>query len=194
MLPTFMEVWTPRCLRCSSIHRGLTFGLTDRSDVGCWTSYLVANAIVAARPRTGLQCGIGRKRFFIICVAIFTGIVVRVRGCAPRLASFWWRRILQGAGGGALQPLSQSILLESFPPEKRGVAMAGVWFGVVCAPSFGPTLGDGLPDAYSWRYAFYIKYPGRHPGYAYDRPICQRPAEHAEDRSRLASMVSAWAR
>lgn len=78
---------------------------------------------------------------------------------APTLGFILVARVLQGAGGGALQPLSQSILLESFPPEKRGVAMALFGFGVVCAPVLGPTLGGWLTDAYSWRYAFYINIP-----------------------------------
>ena len=75
-------------------------------------------------------------------------------GAAPSLAIMLFARIVQGAGGGALQPLSQAILLESFPPAKRGAAMALFAFGIVVAPVIGPTLGGYLTDTYTWRYAF----------------------------------------
>ena len=80
-------------------------------------------------------------------------------GAAPTLGFILLARVIQGAGGGALQPLSQSILLESFPPAKRGAAMAVFAFGIVVAPVLGPTLGGWLTDTYSWRYAFYINIP-----------------------------------
>jgi DHA2 family multidrug resistance protein len=92
------------------------------------------------------------------CVAIFT-VASFACGAAPTLAFILLARIVQGAGGGALQPLSQAILLESFPPAKRGAAMAVFAFGVVVAPVLGPTLGGWLTDTYSWRYAFYINIP-----------------------------------
>jgi DHA2 family multidrug resistance protein len=92
------------------------------------------------------------------CVAIFT-VSSFFCGAAPSLAIMLFFRVVQGAGGGALQPLSQAILLESFPPAKRGAAMAVFAFGVVVAPVLGPTLGGWLTDSYSWRYAFYINIP-----------------------------------
>jgi DHA2 family multidrug resistance protein len=133
--------------------------LSASTDEATWvlTSYLVANAIVLPASNW-FAMRIGRKRFFIICVAIFTASSFAC-GAAPTLGFILLARVLQGAGGGALQPLSQSILLESFPPEKRGVAMSVFGFGVVCAPVLGPTLGGWLTDAYSWRYAFYINIP-----------------------------------
>jgi DHA2 family multidrug resistance protein len=100
----------------------------------------------------------GRKRFLISCVCIFTFASFWC-GAAPSLWILLLARIVQGAGGGALQPLSQAILLESFPPKKRGAAMALFGFGVVVAPVLGPTLGGWLTDSYSWRYAFYINIP-----------------------------------
>jgi DHA2 family multidrug resistance protein len=92
------------------------------------------------------------------CVTIFT-VASFACGAAPTLGILLLARIIQGAGGGALQPLSQAILLESFPPAKRGAAVAVFAFGVVVAPVLGPTLGGWLTDTYSWRYAFYINIP-----------------------------------
>jgi DHA2 family multidrug resistance protein len=92
------------------------------------------------------------------CVGIFT-VASFLCGSAPTLAFMLIARVIQGAGGGALQPLSQAILLESFPPKQRGAAMAAFAFGVVVAPVLGPTLGGWLTDTYSWRYAFYINIP-----------------------------------
>ena len=100
----------------------------------------------------------GRKRFLITCIVIFT-VSSFVCGAATSLGMILLARAVQGAGGGALQPLSQAILLESFPPEKRGLAMAVFALGVVVAPVLGPTLGGWLTDTYSWRWAFYINIP-----------------------------------
>ncbi len=121
------------------------------------TSYLVANAIVLPASNW-FSLRFGRKRFLMTCVAIFTAASFAC-GAAPTLAFLLIARVIQGAGGGALQPLSQAILLESFPPVKRGAAMAVFAFGVVVAPVLGPTLGGWLTDSYSWRYAFYINIP-----------------------------------
>jgi DHA2 family multidrug resistance protein len=121
------------------------------------TSYLVSNAIVLPASNW-FSLKFGRKRFLMTCVAIFT-VASFACGAAPTLAFILIARVIQGAGGGALQPLSQAILLESFPPAKRGAAMAVFAFGVVVAPVLGPTLGGWLTDTYSWRYAFYINIP-----------------------------------
>lgn len=121
------------------------------------TSYLVSNAIIL--PASGwLATFFGRKRFLIACIVIFT-ITSFLSGAALSLGMLVFARILQGAGGGALQPLSQAILLESFPREKRGMAMAAFGLGVVVAPIVGPTLGGWLTDNFSWRWAFYINIP-----------------------------------
>ncbi|MDE3163564.1 MAG: DHA2 family efflux MFS transporter permease subunit, partial [Acidobacteriota bacterium] len=100
----------------------------------------------------------GRKRFLLSCVVLFT-IASFFCGAAPTLGVILLARIVQGAGGGALQPLSQSILLESFPPEQRSMSMAAYGLGIVVAPVLGPTLGGWLTDTFSWRYAFYINIP-----------------------------------
>lgn len=157
MLATFMEVLDTAIASVALPY--IAGSLSASTDEATWvlTSYLVANAIVLPASNW-FSMRIGRKRFFIICVAIFTASSFAC-GAAPTLGFILVARVLQGAGGGALQPLSQSILLESFPPEKRGVAMALFGFGVVCAPVLGPTLGGWLTDAYSWRCAFYINIP-----------------------------------
>jgi DHA2 family multidrug resistance protein len=128
-------------------------------DESTWvlTSYLVSNAIVL--PLTGWFSSIfGRKRFYMTCVVIFT-VSSLLCGLAPSLPLLVFFRILQGAGGGALQPISQAILLESFPKEKRGMAMAVFGMGVVLAPIIGPTLGGWITDSYSWRWIFLINIP-----------------------------------
>ena len=121
------------------------------------TSYLVANAVILPASNWFAR-RFGRKRFLLICVVVFT-MASFFCGAAPSLAIILLARVLQGAGGGALQPLSQSILLESFPVQKRSMSMAAYGLGIVLAPVIGPTLGGWLTDTFSWRYAFYINIP-----------------------------------
>jgi DHA2 family multidrug resistance protein len=121
------------------------------------TSYLVANAIVL--PASGwFALRFGRKRFLLACTILFTGASF-LCGVAPSMPILILARILQGAGGGAMQPLSQAILLESFPREKQGMAMAMFALGVVGAPIIGPFLGGWITDNYSWRWVFNINIP-----------------------------------
>ena len=157
MLPTFMEVLDTTIASVALPH--IAGSLSASTDEATWvlTSYLVANAIIL--PASGwLAVYFGRKRFLIACIVIFT-LASLLSGAALSLGMLVVARVLQGAGGGALQPLSQAILLESFPPEKRGLAMAAFGLGVVVAPIVGPTLGGWLTDNYSWRWAFYINIP-----------------------------------
>ena len=157
MLATFMEVLDTSIAAVALPY--IAGSLSASNDEATWvlTSYLVSNAIVLPASN---WCSLkfGRKRFLMTCVAIFTCSSF-LCGAAPTLAFMLLARVVQGAGGGALQPLSQAILLESFPPKKRGAAMAVFAFGVVVAPILGPTLGGWLTDTYSWRYAFYINIP-----------------------------------
>lgn len=157
MLATFMEVLDTAIASVALPY--IAGSLSASNDEATWvlTSYLVANAAILPASNW-FSLRFGRKRFLLTCVIIFT-ISSFFVGAAPSLAFILLARIVQGAGGGALQPLSQSILLESFPPAKRGAAMAFFAFGVVVAPVIGPTLGGWLTDSYSWRYAFYINIP-----------------------------------
>jgi MFS transporter, DHA2 family, multidrug resistance protein len=157
MLATFMEVLDTAIATVALPY--IAGSLSASTDEATWvlTSYLVANAVILPASNW-FALKFGRKRFLITCVIIFT-VSSFFCGAAPSLAFILIARIVQGAGGGALQPLSQSILLESFPPRKRGMAMAVFAFGVVVAPIVGPTLGGWLTDTYSWRYAFYINIP-----------------------------------
>jgi DHA2 family multidrug resistance protein len=157
MLATFMEVLDTAIASVALPY--IAGSLSASNDEATWvlTSYLVANAIVLPASNW-FSLRFGRKRFLMSCVTIFT-VASFCCGAAPTLGLMLLARVVQGAGGGALQPLSQAILLESFPPKKRGAAMAVFAFGVVVAPVLGPTLGGWLTDTYSWRYAFYINIP-----------------------------------
>jgi DHA2 family multidrug resistance protein len=157
MLATFMEVLDTSIAAVALPY--IAGSLSATNDEATWvlTSYLVANAIFLPAS-SWFSRKFGRKRYLITCIIIFT-VSSFMCGAATTLAIILLARAVQGAGGGALQPLSQSILLESFPPEKRGVAFAVFALGVVVAPVLGPTLGGWLTDTYSWRWAFYINIP-----------------------------------
>src|ERR1700687_2804536 len=157
MLATFMEVLDTSIAAVALPYIAGSVSATNDEATWVLTSYLVANAIILPAS-SWLSLRFGRKRFLIICITIFT-ISSFMCGAATSLAWILIARAVQGAGGGALQPLSQSILLEPFPPQKRGLAMAAFGLGVVVAPVLGPTLGGWLTDSYSWRWAFYINIP-----------------------------------
>src|SRR5207302_2924808 len=119
--------------------------------------YLVSNAIVL--PMSGwFSSLIGRKRFYMSCVAVFT-ISSFLCGLAPNLATLIFFRVLQGAGGGGLQPSEQSILADTFSPQKLGMAFAIYGMAVVLAPAIGPTLGGYITDHYNWRWIFFVNVP-----------------------------------
>jgi DHA2 family multidrug resistance protein len=157
MLATFMEVLDTSIASVALPYIAGSLGATPSQATWVLTSYLVSNAIVL--PTSAWFSSVfGRKRFLITCIMIFSASSF-LCGWATSLGMLILARTIQGAGGGALQPLAQSILLESFPPAKRGVAMAVYGVGVVCAPILGPTLGGWLTDTWSWRWAFYINVP-----------------------------------
>ena len=157
MLSTFMEVLDTTVVNVSLPH--IAGSLSATVDEATWalTSYLVANAIIL--PITGwLASVLGRKRLLMMAVSGFT-VASFLCGLAPNLLLLIVFRILQGACGGALQPISQAVLLESFPPAGRGKAMAFWGLGIVVAPMLGPVIGGWLTDSYSWRWIFYINVP-----------------------------------
>jgi len=157
MLATFMEVLDTSVANVSLPN--IAGSLSSSVDEATWilTSYLVANAIIL--PMGGwFSMLLGRKRFYMICVALFT-LSSCLCGLAPSLGMLILLRVMQGVGGGALQPISQAILVESFPREKHGMAMAVYGMGVVVAPIVGPTLGGWITDNMSWRWIFFINIP-----------------------------------
>ena len=157
MFSTFMEVLDTTVVNVSLEHIAGDLSSTIEEATWALTSYLVANAIVL--PITGwLATYFGRKRLLMMSIVGFT-VASFLCGFAPSLAFLVVCRIIQGAAGGCLQPLSQAILLEAFPPDQRGKAM-GFWgLGIVVAPVLGPVLGGWLTDSYSWRWVFYINIP-----------------------------------
>jgi MFS transporter, DHA2 family, multidrug resistance protein len=156
-LATFMEVLDTSIANVALPH--ISGNLSAGADESTWvlTSYLVSNAIVL--PLSGwLSSLIGRKRFYMSCVALFT-VSSFLCGLAPSLGVLVLFRILQGAGGGGLQPSEQAILNDTFSLEKRGMAFAVYGVAVVVAPTIGPWLGGWITDNFSWRWIFYINVP-----------------------------------
>jgi DHA2 family multidrug resistance protein len=156
-LATFMEVLDTSVANVALPH--ISGSLSVGVDESTWvlTSYLVANAIVL--PISGwIASVVGRKRFYMSCVVLFTTSSF-LCGLAPNLGALIFFRVLQGLGGGGLQPSEQAILADTFPPAKRGMAFAFYGFAVVFAPAIGPTLGGWITDYYSWRWIFYINIP-----------------------------------
>ena len=157
MSSTFMEVLDTTVVNVSLPHIAGSLSASNEEATWTLTSYLVANAIIL--PMTGWLAGrFGRKRLLMLSVSGFT-LASFLCGLAPSLPFLIICRIIQGACGGGLQPLSQAILMESFPPEKRGQAMAFWALGIVVAPMLGPVAGGWLTDNYSWRWVFYINVP-----------------------------------
>src|SRR5579872_4231875 len=156
-LAAFMEVLDTSIANVALPYIAGNLGASNDQSTWVLTSYLVSNAVVL--PISGWFASVlGRKRFFMICLAIFT-VSSLLCGIAPSLGAIIVFRILQGLGGGGLQPMAQAILADSFPPEQRGLAFALYGVTVIVAPTVGPTLGGWLTDNYSWRWIFYINLP-----------------------------------
>ncbi len=157
MLATFMEVLDTSVATVALPH--IAGNLSATTDEATWvlTSYLISNAIVLPSSNW-LGSYFGRKQYQMASVLVFT-LASMLCGASTSLGMLIAARVLQGAAGGGLQPVSQAVLLESFPPRKRGAAMAVYGMGIIVAPLVGPLLGGWITDNYSWRWIFYVNVP-----------------------------------
>ena len=156
-LATFMEALDTSIANVAMPHIGGSLGASPEEATWVLTSYLVANAMVL--PISGwIANRIGRKRFYMSCVFLFT-VASLLCGIAPTLGMLVFFRVLQGAAGGGLQPSEQSILADTFPPQKRSMAFAVYGVAVVTAPVLGPTVGGWIVDNYTWRWIFFLNIP-----------------------------------
>jgi len=157
MLATFMVILDTSIVVVALPYIAGNLGATRDESTWVLTSYLVANAVILPAS-AWFSSFFGRKCFLIGCTVIFT-LASLCCGIATSMPFLVLARVVQGLGGGAMQPLSQAILLESFPPNQRGTATALFGLGIVVAPIIGPTLGGWLTDQWSWRWTFYINFP-----------------------------------
>ena len=185
-LAAFMEVLDTSIANVALPHIAGSLGAS--TDQGTWvlTSYLVSNAIVLPLGAWASSV-MGRKTFFLFCIVIFT-IASFLCGAAPSLPMLLLFRILQGAGGGGLQPMAQAIMADSFEPHKRGQAFALYGLVAVLAPSIGPTLGGWITDNFSWRWIFFINIPVGLLAFILVSRLVDDPPWIKPDRSRLGKM------
>jgi DHA2 family multidrug resistance protein len=156
-LAAFMEVLDTSIANVALPYMAGNLGASNDQSTWVLTSYLVSNAIVL--PISGWLAGaLGRKRFFMACLGVFT-VSSLLCGVAPSLGILLLFRVLQGAGGGGLQPMAQAILADTFPPQQRGLAFALYAITAIMAPTIGPTLGGWITFNYSWRWIFFINLP-----------------------------------
>src|SRR6266480_3020268 len=156
-MAAFMEVLDTSIANVALPYMAGNLGASNDQSTWVLTSYLVSNAIIL--PISGWLAGaLGRKRFFMACLGVFT-VSSLLCGLAPSLGLLLLFRILQGAGGGGLQPMAQAILADTFPPQQRGLAFALYGITAVTAPTIGPTLGGWITFNYSWRWIFFINLP-----------------------------------
>jgi DHA2 family multidrug resistance protein len=156
-IATFMEVLDTSIANVALPHIAGSVGASQEEATWVLTSYLVSAAVIL--PISGwLSDRFGRKRFYMVCVVMFTACSL-LCGLAPTLPALIIARILQGLGGGGLAPSEQAILADTFPIEKRGQAFALYGMAVVVAPAIGPTLGGWLTDNYNWHWIFFINLP-----------------------------------
>jgi len=156
-LAAFMEVLDTSIANVALPYIAGNLGASNDQSTWVLTSYLVSNAVVL--PISGWFASVmGRKWFFMTCLVVFT-VSSLLCGIAPSLGAIIVFRILQGLGGGGLQPIAQAILADTFPPEQRGLAFALYGVTVIVAPTVGPTLGGWITDNYTWRWIFFINVP-----------------------------------
>src|ERR1700676_298747 len=156
-LATFMELLDTAIANVALPH--IAGGLAVSADESTWvlTSYLVSNSVVLPLSAWFSRL-FGRKRYYMICVALFT-VSSLLCGFAPSLGALIFFRVLQGIGGGGLAPVEQAILVDTFPPAKRASAFALYTVAIVTAPAIGPVLGGWITDNYNWRWVFLINIP-----------------------------------
>jgi DHA2 family multidrug resistance protein len=185
-LATFMEVLDSSIANVALPHIAGSLGATYEESTWILTSYLVSSAIVL--PVSGwLSTMMGRKRFYMMCVALFTTCSF-LCGIAPTLPFLILARVLQGAGGGGLQPSEQAILADSFPAEKRGLAFAMYGMAVVVAPAIGPTLGGWITDNFNWHWIFFINIPVGILSLFLTQRMVEDPPWLKEDRKKIFSI------
>jgi MFS transporter, DHA2 family, multidrug resistance protein len=156
-MATFMEVLDTSIANVALPHIAGSLSVSTEESTWVLTSYLVANAVIL--PLSGwLSSVLGRKRYYMISVFLFT-VASALCGFATSIEQLVFFRVLQGLGGGGLQPSEQAILMDTFAPSKRGMAMAVYGVSILCAPVLGPTLGGFITDNYTWRWIFYINVP-----------------------------------
>lgn len=185
-LAAFMEVLDTSIANVALPHISGSLGAS--TDQGTWvlTSYLVANAIVLPLGAWASSL-MGRRNFFVFCIITFT-VASLLCGAAPSLPMLLLFRILQGAGGGGMQPMAQAIMADSFEPHKRGQAFALYGLVAVLAPSIGPTLGGWITDNYSWRWIFFINIPVGILAFFLVTRLVEDPPWIKPDRSKLRNM------
>ncbi len=185
-LAAFMEVLDTTIANVALPHIAGSLGASEDQSTWVLTSYLVSNAIVL--PLGGWASNLmGRRNFFVTCIVIFT-VASFCCGIAPSLGLLLIFRVIQGAGGGGLQPMAQAIMADSFEPQKRGQAFALYGLVAVLAPSIGPTLGGWITDNFSWRWIFFMNIPVGIMAFFLVMRMVEDPPWIKPDRSRLKQM------
>ena len=185
-LAAFMEVLDTSIANVALPHIAGSLGASTDQSTWVLTSYLVSNAIVL--PLGGWASSLmGRRNFFVFCITVFT-IASFLCGAAPSLPMLLVFRIIQGAGGGGMQPMAQAIMADSFEPHKRGQAFALYGLVAVLAPSIGPTLGGWITDNYTWRWIFFINIPVGILAFILVTRLVEDPPWIKPDRSKLLNM------
>jgi len=185
-LAAFMEVLDTSIANVALPHIAGSLGASTNQGTWVLTSYLVANAIVLPIGAWASSI-LGRRNFFLLCITIFT-ISSFLCGAAPTLPMLLVFRVLQGAGGGGMQPMAQAIMADSFEPQKRGQAFALYGLVAVLAPSIGPTLGGWITDNYSWRWIFFINIPVGIVAYFLVNRLVEDPPWIKADRSKIRNI------
>ncbi len=185
-LAAFMEVLDTSIANVALPHIAGSLGASEDQSTWVLTSYLVSNAIVL--PLGGWASSLmGRRNFFVFCISVFT-VASFLCGAAPTLPMLLIFRVIQGAGGGGMQPMAQAIMADSFEPQKRGQAFALYGLVAVLAPSIGPTLGGWITDNYTWRWIFFINIPVGILAFILVTRLVEDPPWIKPDRSKLRNM------